>query len=257
MTGSNRKLSLLLVLAVLGAPAVYAQDIAGDFKQAVDLLQRDHKPEALEMLRKVVAANPSQEQALELWKSTDGQVWLDMLTEQGEFEQLTKRLMSLVGAARRAHKNDPEAIKTLVGKLDSDDVVERRGAVRELSANHGEYAVPAMLPALADSGNDDRRIKMIQSLKEMNTDVVVPLIEALDSDDAFLRRNIAMTLGGIGDARAAGALDRMAAGDADGACQAAAKSALLAVHGSGDACRDLCALGEDYHMRRGNALAEY
>ena len=257
MTGSNRKFSLLFVLAVLGAPAAYAQDIAGDFKQAADLLQRDHKPESLELLRKVVAANPTQEQAYELWKTTDGQIWLDMLTEKGEFEQLTKRLMSLVSAGRRAHKNDTEAIKALVGKLDTDDVVQRHAAVRELSANHGDYAVPMILPALADSGNDDRRVRMIQSLTEMNTDVVVPLIEALDSDDAFLRRNVAMTLGQIGDPRAAGALAWVAAHDTDGACQAAAKTALQAVHGGGDACRDLCTLGEDYHMRRGAALAEY
>jgi CheY-like chemotaxis protein len=257
MTGSNRKLSLLLVLAAFGAPAALAQDITSDFKQAVDMMARDHKDEALVAMRKVVAANPTPEQAYELWKSADPQFWLDMMKEQGEYEQLAKRFAALVATARREHKNDAEAIKALVGKLDTDDVVQRRAAVRELSANHGEYAVPAILPALADSGNEDRRIRMIQSLSEMNTDVVVPLIEALDSDDAFLRRNVAMTLGRIGDARAVGALEWMAANDADGAAQAAAREALGRMRGSGDACRDLCALGESYHLRRGEALADY
>jgi DNA-binding NarL/FixJ family response regulator/tetratricopeptide (TPR) repeat protein len=256
MTGSYRKLGLALAALCLTAPAALAQDIEGTFKQAVDLLQRDRKDEALRMFQKVLAMDPSAEQAYALWTGTDHDVWLEILRTKGDIELVGRRMMSLVDAARRERRNDADAIKALVKQLSTDNPVERRKAIRQLSADHGEYTVPHLLGWLGSTADEENRTTAIQALTEMSTDVVLPLCAALGSDDAFLRRNIVYVLGRIGDMRAAGCVARCTA-DADASVADAAKAALGAVKSSGNACRDLCALGEAYHMRSGMVLADH
>ncbi|MFM7298955.1 MAG: hypothetical protein ACKO4Q_17250, partial [Planctomycetota bacterium] len=98
MTGSYRKLGLALAALCLTAPAALAQDIEGTFKQAVDLLQRDRKDEALRMFQKVLAMEPSAEQAYALWTSTDHDTWLEILRTKGDIELVGRRMMALVDA---------------------------------------------------------------------------------------------------------------------------------------------------------------
>ena len=256
MTGSYRKLGLALAALCLTAPAALAQDIEGTFKQAVDLLQRDRKDEALRMFQKVLAMEPSAEQAYALWTATDHDTWLEILRSKGDIELVGRRMMALVDAARRERRNDTDAIKALVKDLSTDNPVERRKAIRKLSADHGEYVVPHLLGWLGSTADEENRTTAIQALTEMSSDVVLPLCAALATDDAFLRRNIVYVLGRIGDTRAAGCVARCA-GDADASVADAAKAAMGALKSSGNACKDLCALGEAYHMRSGLVLADH
>ncbi len=256
MTGSYRKLGLALAALCLTAPAALAQDIEGTFKQAVDLLQRDRKDEALRMFQKVLAMEPSAEQAYALWTATDHDTWLEILRSKGDIELVGRRMMALVDAARRERRNDADAIKALVKELSTDNPVERRKAIRKLSADHGEYVVPHLLGWLGSTADDENRTTAIQTLTEMSSDVVLPLCAALATDDAFLRRNIVYVLGRIGDSRAAGFVARCAS-DADASVVDAATAAMGGLKSSGNACRDLCAIGDAYHMRSGLVLADH
>lgn len=237
------------------APA--ADQIEDLFKEGVDLLARNKRPEALRKFQELLAANPTQEQAYALWKNTDHQVWLDLLVEQGEFELVAKNLMKLAEAGRAERRNDGEAIKKLLGDLRAEDSLAFRKARNTLASEHGEYAVPYMLPTLAEQGSDDRRVLYMQTLTEMDSDVVVPLIEALNSPDAFLRRNVALVLGLIGDSRAAGMLAHLAKDDADGGVKAAASEALAKRKSSGDALAEFLAQGEAYALRSDRVLAAH
>lgn len=257
MTGRFRKLSIAVAALLLAAPAALAQDLKETFDQGYELLSRDRKEEALRQFQKVLSMEPTSEQAYELWKSTDHEVWMEMLRERGDFELIARRLMSLVDVARRERKDDAEAIRKLIGEMREAEALDRRAKIRELGANHGEYSVPYLLGWLGDTANEDNRLTAIQALTEMNTDVVLPLMAVLDAEDAFLRRNAVLVLKTIGDPRAAGALAAVARNDADGACRALAAEALAAMQASGDPCRDLCALGEAYHMRSSLVLADH
>ena len=263
MTGSNRMLGLVLALAIAtpssaaSAVLLTADEVTDKFNEGVELLARGRDAEALLAFQRVLALDPSHEQAYELWKSTDHAVWLEILVKQGDFELVARRLMALAEQGKAERRNDPDEIKGLLARLRGDDVIERRTATRELSALHGQYAVPFMLPTLADRGNEDRRVIYMHTLTEMDTDVVVPLVEALSSDEAYLRRNVALTLGFIGDSRAAGMLAWMAANDADGAAQAAASEALAKIGHSGGALGAFLAAGNDYHTRNQNVLAPH
>lgn len=254
MTGSLRQLGLALFLAAPGLALRPVQDVQEMFQQGVELLQRGKDEEALAMFQKVLAANPSHEQAYELWKSTDHAIWLDILSKGGDYELISRRLQGLAEMGRTERKQDAEAIKGLLKKVkDATDVPGRRTALRQLAAEHGEFAVEFMLPTLANQADDDARVLYMHALTEMATDVVPPLCQALHSSDPYLRRNVALTLGYIGDPRAAGPLGAVAARDDNESVRAAAAEALKKC-GGGDPVANLVKLGESYYYRRAEVL---
>ena len=253
----HQKLGSLAVLIALAAPGAGAQDLRALFDEGVDLLQRGHEEEALRAFEKVLAADPSNAEAYDLYKATEHQVWLDILTREGDFQLFAQRMIGLATMGRIEKQDDAEAIKPLVAELSSDDPINRRSAIRELAAQHGEYAVPHMVGALGDAGNEERRVSVMQALTEMNTDVVPPLLAALDAPDALLRRNVALVLGYIGDERAAGHLGWLAAVDPDGGVQEAARQSLERMESRQGALDLLLQQGEDYHLQSDSVLADY
>lgn len=267
MTGTSRKLGLFVVVSALATPCALAalpaatvrasvsvQDAQATFQQGVDFLRRGRDEEALRAFEKVLASNPSTEEAYQLWKSTDHEVWLDILSKEGDFELIAKRLMGLASMGRLERRDDADAIRALISQL--GDATTRRAATRQLAAEHGEYAVSYLLPALADSGDQERRVTAMQALAEMNVDVVPPLVAALGSEDAYLRRNVALTLGYIGDPRAVAALATVVGSDPDAGARQAAQDALGRMPGqNADAVAAWVALGDLYLARDEGALA--
>jgi len=269
MTGLRRTLGLVVALAALtpstwalsasstGAPR--ALDEAQDtFKQGIEMLERGRREEALKHFQRLLGMGLTQEQAYDLWKSAGDQAMTTLLVEGGEFELIARRLVELTRVARAAHRDDAEAILALVTKVTSNEVdpIERRRALRTLSSEHGQYAVPHLLPLLSGSSDDDRRVLAMHALAQMSGDVVVPLLEALASDDAMLRRNIAMVLGNIGDRRAAGHLLALAATDPDASVQAAARESATRMNASGDALRQFLEVGDAYHHQRDSVIRD-
>jgi len=231
------------------ASPLAVQDGATDakFEEGVQALRAGRLEEALRAFQEVLAEDPGQADAYALWQSVDQDIWLRMLVEGGEMELVATRFLDLASLGRAERENDPEAIRALLVQVQSDDVRERTLAIRELAGTHGEYAVPFLMYGLADPENPDRRVLFMQALTRMGDDVVPPLIEGLESPDAFLRRNVALTLGYIGDPRANGELAHHAANDPDGAVRDAAAEALASCGGNMQAVAQLLAKGEGYY----------
>jgi len=262
MTRSSRKLGLALALAVLSSPglAISAMaDATDDFQEGVDLYQRGRKAEALAKFQAVLAADPSNAEAYELWKMADAQLFTDLLVEGGEYRLVTQRLLDRATVGRQERESDDDKINELVtGLYSTEDSVERRQLVMELAANHGEYAVGRLLPALADSGDADRRVVAMHTLTEMDSDVVQPLLAALATDNAYQRANVAMVLGYIGDPRAAATLQHVAEAEGqDEKVMLAAGQAAMKCGAAGSTLAQYLRLGDDYHHRRQNVLRDF
>ena len=104
MTRLRTNLGLVLALAA-ATPCAWAQG-SDSFKEGVDLMARGRQDEALVAFQTVLAAEPSAEEAYEIWKSTDdARIWLDMLTMGGEFELVAKRIMDLARQGRIEKRN--------------------------------------------------------------------------------------------------------------------------------------------------------
>jgi CheY-like chemotaxis protein len=256
MMSMRRPFACVAVLAALSASA-FAQDLGGTFQEGVDLLKRGQSAEALRKFQECLAMEPDAAQAYELFRTTDHGVWLDLLTQGGEYEQIARRLMELAKIGRKERRNDAEAISALVARVASDDLAERMQAIHTLSADHGEYGVPALLHALGDPDQEERRIVHMQALTRLGGDAVLPLIAALAGEDAFLRRNVALTLGHIGDPRAAGFLGAHAKIDPDEGVRGAAAEAAAKCGGSGNALADLLKLGNAWHNAEASVLPAY
>ncbi len=260
----RRNLGLLLALSALlvpistAAPSM-AQGLTGDFNEGIQLLNQGRKEEALVVFQRILAADPSNEAAYALWKDTEHDVWLDLLVQGGEFKLVANRIMDRAQVARTDRRDDEEAIRGLVETLrTADSAVDRQRAIDGLSANHGEFVVPYLSPALADNQNDDWRVLAMLSLARMGPPVVLPLLEVLESGDPYLRRNVCYTLGRIGDPRAAGPLAAQAAIDADESVADAARTAAAECGlQNGDGLGALLRDGDAYHYRRGTVLAPY
>jgi len=251
-----RPLGLLLTAPLLFS-AVPPDDVEDAFNEGVELLQRGRDDEAVAAFRRLLALDPSEDAAFALWNSTDTDVFLDMLTKGGELEKVGKRLLQLVKAGRAAKRDDADAIRELVRTVKNGELSERRRAIGTLSSNHGAFAVPYLLPSLADRGNDEGRVLAMQALTRMSTDVVLPLIAALHSPDEYTRRNVALCLGHIRDKRAVPMLSNVAANDSDGGVRQAAAQALAEFGVSPDPLQALLKQGADYANEAESVLAPH
>jgi len=245
---------LALSAAFLSAPAQAQSD---DFQAAVEALSRGANAEALSLLEKVVSADLSNEAAYELWNTTENRVWLQLLTQGGELELVARELVQKAQLGRKQRQNNPDAIRELVKQLANDDVIARTKVVNELASNYGEYAVPILIYSLTDGADQTRKVNVIQALTRMGSDVVPPLVEAMDAPDAMLRRNVALTLGYIQDTRARPVLARASASDADTGVRNAAAQSLGRMGGSGDAGQLYFEQGEAYYREDDSVLAPY
>jgi HEAT repeat protein len=252
MSRVSRHLGLVLALAVFAAPQrAMAQDVKELFDQAKDLLERGEKEEALRAFERVLAADPSNDDAFQLFISTENEVVLQMLVEGGEFEKVALRFMERARAGQRELQRDDAAISAAIDAFfGASDAVERRAALNTLRANHGEYAVPALVAPLADESDDDRRVYAMNALKQLGSSTVLPLIEALGSENAFQRRNVAIVLGHIGDPRAGAMLLHLSTTDSDLMVQAEALKAAESCQAKGRAAADLFLLHGDLYHRR-------
>ncbi len=252
MTALRRNLGLFVAISTLTFSA--HADLQSDFDSGVRALRRGNTEEALKIFQGILADDPSHEAAYQLWKQADDQAWVEVLMAGGQFELIGKRLMGLAEVGRKERRNDGDAVKALVRKATGEDVIERKRAVLQLSSDHGEYAAAYLLRGVSNQDDDEKRVLSIGALTQMSADVVPPLIAALQSDDAFTRRNVAYTLGYIADPRAAGALQLLADTDTDTGVQSAASDAASRCGGNGNALAMLLELGDAYHHRKDSAL---
>jgi HEAT repeat protein len=250
----RRTLSLLALSGAFFTTSIHAQ---GDLQAAAEALSRGANEEALQILEQILAQDLSNEAAYELWSSTENRVWSQLLQRGGEIELLAREIVEKGRLGRKERENNPEAVRELVKQLASDDALQRAKVVHELGANYGEYAVPILVYSLAEGSDENRRINVIQALTRMGSDVVPPLIEALDAPDAMLRRNVALTLGYIRDPRAIPMLARAASQDADSSVRSAAEQSLSRLEAGGDAGRLFLAQGDAYYGEDPGVLSPF
>jgi CheY-like chemotaxis protein len=246
-------LSAGLAAALAVSASALQAGLQETFSRGVQALRRGNAEEAQRAFAEVLAADLSQEQAFELWRSTDDQIWLDLLAQRGQMGQFAEHMLERARLWRESRRSDEGAIRELLAKIDGGDPVERRSATWRLAYDHGQYAVPYLVNWLADSGSGERRVAGLTTLTEMAGEAVPALLAALHAEDAGMRRQVALALALIKDRRAAPWLALAAEKDADEAVRSAAAQAAAAC-GGGDAYDGFLAQGAAYHAGSPSAL---
>jgi len=199
----------LLAYAVALAVGGTLQAQNDTFVEGVRLLRLGKAQEALDKFREVLAKNPSNEEALKLYRDTDQQIWYMLLTEKGEIQQIAASIMERANVEQKVRSRDAAAIEALVAKACDGGYDQRHQATLKLAADHGEFAVPALVQRLGNADEDKGQANAIVALHEIGHTAVLPLLEALKNSNPQVRFNAAAALKQINDARALPAMARL------------------------------------------------
>lgn len=185
------------------------------FREGVKFYRLGEGEQALAAFREVLRDDPSNAEAMDLYRSISQDEWFMLLAEQGEIGKIAQSIMERARLERRERSRDETAIESLVATATAVDseYAARRDAILKLMIEHGEFAVPTLARRLGDPDDGDGQVFAVMALVQMGPSVVLPLIELLDSSNATLRLNAAAALSQIGDRRAAPAMARLAQND--------------------------------------------
>ena len=222
-------------------------------QEAATLLRIGKKDEAAEKLRSILTSDPSNADALQLYRSISQDEWYLLLTQKdanGEPSEIQKIAQSILERAKvetKQRSRDEATIAGLVATATAkdSDFPTRQAAVNKLIFDHGEFAVPALLEKLGNKDDAEGQIQAIATLRQIGTAAVLPLIEALKSSNETAVQNAAASLHHIGDQRAVPAMASLTNDDRAGVREIA-KRFLTKAGASGNAVEMLIAQAKDY-----------
>ena len=173
-------------------------------QEAVTLLRINKQDEAVAKLQGILSGDPSNEEAHEMYTSVSQDEWFMLMTAEGEVPKIARSILERAKTARSERSRDEAAIASLVDAAtdDANDYTVRREATNKLIADHGEFAVPALLVKLGDADAPESQIHAVGVCSQLHAVAVLPLIVALHSSNDLAVQNAAAALNMIGDARA-------------------------------------------------------
>ena len=120
VNGFARSLFAISAVALLGVGSLKAQDAGDAFKQGVKFLQMNEDQKALDKFKEALNADPSNEEAYELWKQTEQRVWSYMLAKGGDYEKIARHFLKRATLERKVRSADADAIAALIAKALGD-----------------------------------------------------------------------------------------------------------------------------------------
>ena len=245
-----------LLTTPFGARSAQADE--GALKSALDDYAAGKYEDALKKLQEYVQANPGDEEVYAVLRGVDDKVKLRALAAGGDHERLMRYLLDKAKPTVEAKKRDADGIKKLVDEALSGEIDVRRRASLELGTRSGDYAVPYLLPHLADA-DAEKVVNTIFAFHSIGGEAVLPLAEAMGTADARQRGYIVVVLGDIGDVRALPVLRRAAEKDADDNVKAKATAAIAKIGpagGSMSAADSYVRMGNRYYSNDPSVITE-
>ncbi len=236
---------LAAAVAVVVGGSVLAQDTP--LQEASKALRLGRKEDAVAKLREILSSDPSNEAALQLYQSISQDEWYMLMTEKGEIQQIARSILDRAKVERKERSRDDTTIRELVGiaTASDSDHAARQAAINKLIAEHGEFAVPALVEKLGNKDDEEGQIQAVYTLSRIGSAAVLPLLEVLKSSDEVTVQNAAAALHHIGDSRANAYMLHLA-GDSRVNVSTIAKSYLQKRGIKGDAVAALLADSRSY-----------
>jgi len=148
----------------------------------------------------VLQANPDPVKLLALIKENpQGYEILQRVNEAApdpELAKLTGKILVIIEQGRFTRRADPRIIVEEIRRL-SNTERGRLTAVKRLQ-NAGEYAIPFMLDAMADSSRKEELPYIVWALPQIGRDAIRPLAAALQTENVEVKAEVIKALGKIG-----------------------------------------------------------
>jgi HEAT repeat protein len=211
----SQSLLAVAVAAVVGGAAL-AQDTP--LQEAATLLRLNKKEEATAKLREILAGDPSNADAMQMYRSISQDEWYLLMTQKdadgnpSEIQKIAIAILDRAKAEKKVRSRDEATISGLVATATAkdSDYGARQKAINSIVAEHGEFAVPALVEKLGNRDDADGQIQAVAALTQLRTHAVLPLLAALGSSNLEVVQNAAAALKMIGDDRALPAMLHLA-----------------------------------------------
>ena len=181
----NRKtIAAVVVVTVFLAGASFAVGLADNWNDFLHYVKIGRFDLAKGFAQAILQSNPDPAELLALSKENpQGYEILQRVNEtapDAELAELTGQILSIVEQGRFGRRADPRIITEEIRRLSTTDR-GRLTAVKRLQ-NAGEYAIPFMLGAMADSSRKDEFPFIVWALPQVGRDAIRPLTAALQTD---------------------------------------------------------------------------
>lgn len=121
---------------------------------------------------------------------------LKMQDENEQLRQVSSQILTIIDKGRYIRRTDSKIIAQEIQRLST--TIRGRIAAEERLKNAGEYAIPQMLAALADTDRKNEFAYITEALPKIGRPAIRPLTAALQTDNVAVKAEIVRALGKIG-----------------------------------------------------------
>jgi hypothetical protein len=148
--------------------------------------------------QKLVESSPDPVELLALSEeNADGyNILLRMNAESEQLKEISGQILDVIEKGRFIRRTDPKIIVEEIRRLST--TIRGRIAAEERLGNAGEYAIPYMLSALADTSRKGEFAAITQAIPKIGRNAIRPLTAALQMDDVAVKGEVIRALGKIG-----------------------------------------------------------
>ena len=196
----NGKTALAVIaVALCSVNACFAQAVEDSWDEFLHYTVIGRFDLAKGYAQKLLAGNPDPEKLLELSKENPQGYQILVRAKEtaadAELVDLCGQVLAIIEQGRFIRRSAPAIIAEEVRRLTGTE----RGwfiAVKRLR-DAGEYAIPFMLDALADSSREDEMPNIVRALPQIGRGAIRPLAAALQTDNVTVKAEIITALGKI------------------------------------------------------------
>jgi len=197
---SKRTVAAVVAIAFFLAGSIFAQTLEDNWNDFLHYIKIGRFDLAKGFGQAVLQSNPDPTKLLALsQQNPQGYEILQRVNEAAPDPQLaevTGKILSIVEQGRFTRRVNPSIIVEEIGRLSKTER-GRLAAVKRLQ-DAGEYAVPFMLDAIADSSRENELPYIVWAIPQIGRDAIRPLTAALQTDNVAVKAEIVRALGKIG-----------------------------------------------------------
>lgn len=197
---NGKTAAAILIVTLFVVSAGFAQSLAENWNDFLHYTKIGRFDLAKGYAQAVLQSNPDPVELLKLSKENpqgyEILLKVNELAPDVELAQLSGNIIAIIEQGGFIQRADPKIIVEEIKRLSGTE----RGwfaAVKRLH-NAGEYAIPFMLDAMADTSRQGELPFIARALPEIGRGAIRPLVAALQTKDAALKAHIITALGGIG-----------------------------------------------------------
>lgn len=199
-------LTAILVFTTVGFGQSAQQDLESNWNDFLHYTAIGRLDLAQGFAQKIIFSDPDPVELLKLSEEnvTGYKLLLKMHADSPQLGQVSGKILEIIEQGRFILRTDPKIIVREIKRLSG--TTRGRIAAQKRLTNAGEYAIPYMLDALADSTRTNEFPNITNTLPMIGKDAIRPLVAALATTDITVKAEIIRALGEIGYAQSLGHL---------------------------------------------------